>query len=93
MSIPVPQDVNRKPTPETPDCSPPHTMDTPATEPYSLDHMDSKEHAQNMFHQIHPVRDGKYQLQGYIRRSQDFSQGCKHYKRQHNKTMNERAGT
>ena len=34
MSIPVPQDGNRQPTPRTPNRSPPH-VDTPATEPHS----------------------------------------------------------
>jgi hypothetical protein len=35
MSIPVPQDGNQQPTPRTPNRSPPHMMDTPATEPHS----------------------------------------------------------
>jgi hypothetical protein len=35
MSIPVPQDGNRQPTPRTPNRNPPHMMDTPATEPHS----------------------------------------------------------
>jgi len=35
MSIPVPQDGNRQPTPRTPNRSPSHMVDTPATEPHS----------------------------------------------------------
>jgi len=35
MSIPVPQDGNRQPTPRTPNRSPPHMMDTTATKPHS----------------------------------------------------------
>ena len=37
ISIPAPQVDNRQLTPGTPNRSPPHLMDTPATEPHSLD--------------------------------------------------------
>jgi len=68
-----------------------HTRWTPLLQSHILRmSMDRREQTQIMFRQTHPVRDANWEPQGHIRRSQDFSRDCKHWKRQQNKTTHER---